>query len=110
MADSSRILKWLGVSLAIIGVGYVLVNAALFWFGNYMSQGELRTSTGHGNLLVALSDDPAIRKALLSGCRSTEALSALTSTFLSSGLLAEIPSGTKMHMLSWDGDPIGTMT
>ena len=83
----------------------------LLFFSDYMAEGVLQTETLQGNVLVALSNDPRVRQALLSGCRSTQALPASTSPFVASGLLAEIPSGTKMVMPSWGDDrAVGTMT
>jgi hypothetical protein len=70
-----------------------------------------KTETLQGDVLVALSGDPRVKEALLSGCGSTKALPPSASTLLASGLLAQVPSGTKMKMPSWDGNRyVGTMT
>jgi hypothetical protein len=97
-ASFGRILRSLGSSLAILGAGYVLIMVGLFWFGNYMSEGVLEAETLQGNVLVALSNGPAVRHELLSYCRSRQEL------FLASTALAEIPSGTKMQMPDWGQD------
>jgi hypothetical protein len=112
MASLLLISKWVAGSFAMLGVGYVLVNAGLVWFGNTMSEGSLDSDTQlYGtNVLVALSDDPAVKQALLAGCHSMQALPASSSPFLASGLLVEVPSGTKMHMPSWSQHEVGTMT
>jgi hypothetical protein len=71
----------------------------------------VETETLQGNVLVALSDYPPVRDALLSGCHSTQALPVSASALLASGLLAEIPSGTKTYMSTWGEDrSVGTMT
>jgi hypothetical protein len=97
-ASFGRILRWLGSSLAILGAGYVLIMVGLFWFGDYMSEGVLETETLQGNVLVALSNGPAVRQELLSNCRPRQEL------FLASTALTEIPSGTKMQMPDWGQD------
>ena len=111
VASFRRVSKWLGIGIAVLGAGCVLIFAGVVWFGNYMSEGVVETATLQGNVLVALSNDPPVRQALLSGCQSTQGFPAPTSALLSSGLLVEIPSGTKMHMPSWGEDrQVGTMT
>jgi len=93
-----RIAKWVGIVIAGLGAAYLLTIAALVWFGNYMSEGVIHSKTHQGNVLVALSSDPSVRRALLSGCDSTQGYPAAVSALLSSGSLAEVPSGTKMHV------------
>ena len=84
------------------------------WHGlatNYMTEGVLETETLQGNVLVALSNDPPTRQALLVGCRCKRPYPATVLTLLAAERLAEVPSGTKMHMTSGGDDPaVGTMT
>ena len=86
-----------------------LVIAGLVWFDDYMSEGVLQTETQKGNLMVAVGDDPTVSAALL-GCSSAFTTATLSADS-ASGLLAEIPSGTKMHMhmKSW-GHGVGDVT
>jgi hypothetical protein len=108
MALLRRFSKWLLIAIAIVGVGYVLIIAGWAWLKNYLSEGFVRAEPPQGNVLVALSYDQPVRQALLSSCSSTEERPAATFALMSSGLLAEIPSGTKMHILYFGGN-IATM-
>jgi hypothetical protein len=113
LASLRRVSKWLGIGLAILLAGCSLLIAGLSWIAYYMTQGVIETETQlQGSALVARSDDPAVRQALLSNCPSTQATPpASAAAFFAAGLLAEIPSGTKMNMPSWGDDPaVGTMT
>lgn len=102
-----RISKWLGIGLAILLAGCALLIAGISWIGYYMAQGVIE-----GNAVVALSDDTTVRQALVSNCQLTQATPpASASTFFAAGLLAEIPSRTRMNMPSWGDDPaVGIMT
>ena len=101
-------MRWLGISFACLVASVI---GGIAWFNNYMSEGVLETETLTGDVLIALSDDPPVRQALLSGCRSAGSPPGSVSDLLAAGRLAEIPSGTKMHMESWGSDrAIGTMT
>lgn len=95
-----------------VATAWALALWFVIWFGNYMTEGTLETRDLQGNLLVALSDDAGVKKALLSECNSTKARSPKVSALIQSGRLAEVPSGTRMHLTSWGEDPtgIGTMT
>jgi len=99
---------WVGAGIAFLVVGFV--TAALKWLGDYMSEGVLESDTRGGDLLVALSDDPPVSQALLSGCHSKGALPSSVSAMLASGQLTEIPSGTKMQLEHWSNDAVETMT
>jgi hypothetical protein len=108
---SRRILMWVGISLASLFAGYGLLISVVVWFGNYMSEGVLETETLKGDVFVALNNNPPVRRALLSACHSKGPLPPSVSALLASGLLAEIPSGTKMHLPEWgDDSSVGTMT
>jgi hypothetical protein len=107
MPSFGRIWKWLSIGVAVIGAGCVLIFGGLVWFRDYMSEGVVQTATLQGDVLVALNNDRSVRQALLLGCHSTQGLPPYTSVLLSSGLLAEIPSGTKMHMPSLGEDRQG---
>jgi hypothetical protein len=65
-----RISKWIRISVACLAAVCAVVVATFAWFGSYMSEGVLHTETLQGNVLVALSDFPPVRQALLSSCRS----------------------------------------
>jgi len=102
-----RILGWLGVSIAFL---FVLVIVYVAWVFHRASEGVIETETLQGNVLVALSDGPAVMQGLLSGCRPTGSLPASVTNLLASGRLAEVPSGTRMNMSSWGGSAPGTGT
>lgn len=112
VAVLARICKWLAIGAVCVAAVWALALWFVIWFGNYMTEGTLETRELQGNLLVALSDDAAVKKALLSECNSTKARSPKVSALIQSGRLAEVPSGTRMHMPDWGGkDPdVGTMT
>ncbi len=102
---------WSGISVACLVAGYALLIATFAWFGYYMSEGVLETETLEGNLFVALNSDPIVLHTLLSACHSKVAYQPSVSRLEASGLLAEVPSGTKMHMTSFvDYGGIYTMT
>jgi hypothetical protein len=97
------------MSLAIFLAGYTLGIKSLLWFGDYMSEGVLRTATRQSHVVVALRNDVAVRQALLSSCHADPALPK--TNVLASGLLDEVPDGTRMNMRLWGDDPeVGTMT
>ena len=111
MATSSRIERWLQFGAVCLVGGCLVALSGLAWLSSYMTEGVLETETLQGNVLVALSDDLRARQALLEGCRCKRPFPATVSTLLVAGRLAEVPSGTKMHMTSWGDDPaVGTMT
>ena len=111
MTTRRRIFKWLALSFGCLVACYALVIAGIAFLDVYMGEGVLERETLEGNVLVALSDNPSVRQALISGCQSTGSLPVSVSTLLASGLLAEVPSGTKMNMTSMGGDSeVGTTT
>jgi len=101
MARPPGIPKWLAITLAVVATGFLLLISLFIWLGNYMSEGIVRaTEASQFNVLVALTNAGPVREALISSCHLTQSLPASTTAMLSSGLLAEVPSGTKMHMPS----------
>jgi hypothetical protein len=91
---------------------YIGCSAGVARFGKYMTEGILVSPDRRSNVLIALSNDTAVREALLSGCHLVGSLPAPSLKQITSGQLAEVPSGVRMHMDSWGGnDPdIGAMT
>lgn len=100
-------MKWLGLGLAALVIGY----AGVVWFSGWMSEGVVETETPRRDVLVALSKDPQVSQALLDGCRSTGGFPSSISPLLASGLLVHLPPGTKVHMPFPGSDPfVGTVT
>jgi hypothetical protein len=88
MTARPPISKWIKISIVSVFVVFALFVALVVRICYTMSEGVLQTDTLQGNVLVALSDDPPVRQALLSGCRSTPATPPSVSALLMSGQLA----------------------
>jgi len=98
-------LKWVGIGVGIFVVGYAFFIAGVTWFGDYISEGILQSEKLEGNVLVALSDEPEVKQALISGCHSAQVYMSVVKSLIASGKLAEARSGTRMHMPTGNQDP-----
>ena len=108
MTRRRRLLTWLGATVAVF---IAVVMLAPRWFDGYVSTGVLQTETHQGKVLVALTDEPEVENLLWAGCEAHGVFPTSASDLLAARKLAQVPSGTKMRLISVSHYPyIGTMT
>lgn len=77
---------------------YALLVLAVTWFGNYMSEGQLRPKLAfYRSVLVSVEDSARSREALLNACNSN-AFDAKANALKKIGVLIELPSGTRARL------------